>query len=241
MTGGCSVPRLYLNTICLPRDQDQFRDYRDNCYVAAWGKDPKTRVGKNVGQRDVAIPLVSKEKCEERLRPEFARLGLPDWKLKPSELCAGGEKGVDTCEGEGGAPLVCYDKVSVGVTSSASLSECPQYCRGWTNSSLWVSSITVWAAMTRYPPSTSTWRTPLSRTSYCPRITMRTFANKNIPWRVVHHHLSSREKVYNENDETISFPHQSNQTGQTARRLCESEPAGLNMRSPQGTYRQRSL
>ena len=32
-------------------------------------------------------------------------------RLKPSELCAGGEKGVDTCEGEGGAPLVCYDQV----------------------------------------------------------------------------------------------------------------------------------
>ena len=105
------MPLLYLNTICLPKDQEQFRDHPENCFVAAWGKDPKTRVGEKVGQRDVSMPLVSKEECERRLRPEFAKLGLRNWRLKPSEICAGGEPGVDTCEGEGGAPLVCYDQV----------------------------------------------------------------------------------------------------------------------------------
>ena len=30
--------------------------------------------------------------------------------MSPSEICAGGEVGKDTCEGEGGAPLVCLDE-----------------------------------------------------------------------------------------------------------------------------------
>jgi len=30
--------------------------------------------------------------------------------MQPSELCAGGVAGVDTCRGEGGSPLVCLDK-----------------------------------------------------------------------------------------------------------------------------------
>ena len=45
--------------------------------MAAWGRDPAERVG----QRDVAMPLVSKEECEQRLRPEFARRGVTDWRL----------------------------------------------------------------------------------------------------------------------------------------------------------------
>ena len=76
-TEGCTVPHLYLNTICLPKAEDQFQAHPENCYVAAWGRDPAHRVG----QRDVAMPLVSKEECERRLRPEFAQRGVTDWRL----------------------------------------------------------------------------------------------------------------------------------------------------------------
>ena len=37
---------------------------------------------------------------------------MNSWNLHSSEICAGGEAGVDTCDGEGGAPLVCLDEVS---------------------------------------------------------------------------------------------------------------------------------
>ena len=50
--------------------------------MAAWGRDPKFRTGENIGQRDVAIPLVRKEECERRLGPEFEKRGLSNWKLK---------------------------------------------------------------------------------------------------------------------------------------------------------------
>ena len=38
--------------------------------------------------------------------------GVPDWRPQPSEVCAGGVAGEDTCRGEGGAPLVCYEDSS---------------------------------------------------------------------------------------------------------------------------------
>ena len=55
---------------------------------------------------------MSKSECEAKLRPEFRKRGVNSWNLHSSELCAGGEVGVDTCDGEGGAPLVCLDEVS---------------------------------------------------------------------------------------------------------------------------------
>ena len=98
------VPLMYINTVCLPRTQDQFENYNENCWVAAWGKDLER-------QREVDIPLVSTRDCEKRLGPVFREKGIADWSLKPSELCAGGVPGKGVCEGEGGSPLVCYDKV----------------------------------------------------------------------------------------------------------------------------------
>ena len=62
----------------------------------------------------ISLPMVSKSECEARLRPEFRSRGVNSWNLHSSELCAGGEAGVDTCDGEGGAPLVCIDEVSRG-------------------------------------------------------------------------------------------------------------------------------
>ena len=33
-----------------------------------------------------------------------------NFRLSPSEVCAGGEEGKDACDGDGGAPLVCQSK-----------------------------------------------------------------------------------------------------------------------------------
>eukprot|EP00092_Neocalanus_flemingeri_P040720 GFUD01044332.1.p1 GENE.GFUD01044332.1~~GFUD01044332.1.p1 ORF type:complete len:517 (+),score=101.68 GFUD01044332.1:36-1586(+) len=97
------IPQSYINTVCLPRSERQFQNTEDNCWVAAWGQDLKR-------QREVDLPLVSDSECERRLRPIFEERGVSNWRLKPSEMCAGGVRNKDTCQGEGGAPLVCYDK-----------------------------------------------------------------------------------------------------------------------------------
>jgi len=99
------ITESYINTVCLPNSEDQFEDYSDNCWVAAWGQDLKR-------QREVDLPLVSRTECESRLIPIFERKKVKNWRLQPSEVCAGGVPGKDTCQGEGGAPLVCYDKGS---------------------------------------------------------------------------------------------------------------------------------
>jgi len=101
--GNCEYPRTYINTICLPMNEDQFADYTDECYVAAWGSDPFTQPG----QREVHLPLMSRQECNQRLEPEFSSRGVKGWVMKQSEICAGPD---DTCKGEGGAPLVCLDK-----------------------------------------------------------------------------------------------------------------------------------
>ena len=100
------VAQSYINTVCLPNTETQFSGSDKKCWVAAWGQDLKR-------QREVDLPLVDKEECERRLRPVFQARGLTNWSLKPSEICAGGVPGKDTCQGEGGAPLVCYDKVRI--------------------------------------------------------------------------------------------------------------------------------
>ena len=91
----------YYNTICLPT-RNQFRNYNQNCWVASWGQNQER-------QREIDLPLLSSQECARRLRPTFEERGVPGWQPKPSEVCAGGEPGEDTCRGEGGAPLVCYD------------------------------------------------------------------------------------------------------------------------------------
>ena len=98
------VHASYINTICLPKNERQFENYREYCWVAAWGQDLKR-------QREVDLPLVSRSECERRLGPVFKEKRVKNWRLQPSEICAGGVPGKDTCKGEGGAPLVCYDKV----------------------------------------------------------------------------------------------------------------------------------
>ena len=95
----------YINTICLPKNERQFRNHDENCWVAAWGQNLKR-------QREVDLPLVTDSQCERRLRPIFEERGVKNWKLQPSEICAGGVRNKDTCQGEGGAPLVCYYRVS---------------------------------------------------------------------------------------------------------------------------------
>jgi hypothetical protein len=97
-----SGPPIGYNAVCLP-SSSQFNDRSDNCWVAAWSNDL-------IRQREISLPLHSAATCRQRLAPIFRSKGVPNWSPHSSELCAGGEIGKDTCQGEGGAPLVCLDK-----------------------------------------------------------------------------------------------------------------------------------
>jgi len=94
----------YINTVCLPRS-NQFTNYTERCWVASWGD-------KLQRQKEIDLPLLTRSECGERLRETFASKGVRNWEPQPSEVCAGGIPGEDTCRGEGGAPLVCYDDSS---------------------------------------------------------------------------------------------------------------------------------
>jgi len=108
------------NAVCLPSGKfsPQFSGRfgnPDRCWVAAWGNNLDR-------QREIDLPLVNAPDCARRLGPTFRNKGVPNWRPESSELCAGGEVGKDTCQGEGGAPLVCLDKetdayVAVGLVN----------------------------------------------------------------------------------------------------------------------------
>ncbi len=59
-------------------------------------KDPKTSHSDILKQ--AIVPLIDDSQCPELL-------GLQ--KYDESFICAGGQKGEDTCKGDGGGPLVC--------------------------------------------------------------------------------------------------------------------------------------
>lgn len=104
--------------ICLP-DQDAVFD-GSRCFATGWGVDAYGRDGSyQTILRKVEVPIVPSSDCQEKLRS--TRLG-PFFRLHGSFICAGGERGEDTCKGDGGGPLVCQlpnasRYVQVGIVS----------------------------------------------------------------------------------------------------------------------------
>lgn len=105
----------WISPICLP-----FGDWRtgqlprDEAIVAGFGlTEAFGDRSKNLQKLDV--PLVERPIC----RREFSKLRA---KIVPSQICAGGNIGQDSCEGDSGGPLMMHDKygppfVLIGVTS----------------------------------------------------------------------------------------------------------------------------
>ncbi|CRL07164.1 CLUMA_CG020152, isoform A [Clunio marinus] len=93
----------HINTVCLPSQDTVFDGSR--CFASGWGKDVFGKEGKyQVILKKIDLPIVPHIPCEESLRK--TRLGRR-FNLHHSFICAGGEPGKDTCNGDGGSPLVC--------------------------------------------------------------------------------------------------------------------------------------
>jgi len=104
----------YVNTACLPSCDNMF-DYQFTngtgvrCYVAGWGKDEADGSFQFI-PRKVDVPIVNNDQCQADLRTALnqQRPGAGNnFRLHPSEICAGAEIGKDACTGDGGSPLVC--------------------------------------------------------------------------------------------------------------------------------------
>ncbi|CAG7818344.1 unnamed protein product [Allacma fusca] len=93
----------HIKSACLPQQGGNYVGKR--CWVAGFGKDA-FQVGKHSYiLREVDVPVVESNECEQRLRG--TRLGGYFTLNRKSFLCAGGEEGKDACTGDGGSPLVC--------------------------------------------------------------------------------------------------------------------------------------
>uniref|UniRef100_A0A182U7L2 Phenoloxidase-activating factor 2 n=1 Tax=Anopheles melas TaxID=34690 RepID=A0A182U7L2_9DIPT len=89
-----------VNTICLPPANYNFDPVR--CVASGWGKNVFGNEGIfQANLKKVELPLMPRGACQRALRT--TRLG----RRHSSFICAGGEKGRDTCKGDGGSPLSC--------------------------------------------------------------------------------------------------------------------------------------
>lgn len=93
----------HIDTICLPPQNYEMHNGR--CYSSGWGKSALryTDYYPHI-MKKIAIFQLPKDLCLEQLKK--TRLSKY-FQLHYSFLCAGGEKGNDTCHGDGGSPLVC--------------------------------------------------------------------------------------------------------------------------------------
>lgn len=91
--------------ICLPQPGANFDHSR--CFATGWGKDKFGKDGTyQLILKKIDLPVVPRDTCQANLRK--TRLGK-FFNLDKSFMCAGGERGKDTCKGDGGSPLVCPD------------------------------------------------------------------------------------------------------------------------------------
>lgn len=94
----------HINMICLPDPGDSF-DTSKNCVANGWGKDVFGLQGRYaVILKKIEIDMVPNPRCNSLL--QRTRLGTR-FRLHDSFVCAGGQEGRDTCQGDGGAPLAC--------------------------------------------------------------------------------------------------------------------------------------
>ncbi|XP_041566484.1 phenoloxidase-activating factor 2-like [Drosophila elegans] len=93
----------HINIICLPPPNQNF--IRDRCFVSGWGKQHIEDNNYMNILKKIEVPIVDRYTCERQLQEPLRYSS--DFRLDDSLMCAGGEIGKDSCDGDGGAPLFC--------------------------------------------------------------------------------------------------------------------------------------
>ncbi|XP_047519408.1 phenoloxidase-activating enzyme-like isoform X1 [Pieris napi] len=89
----------FIRPICLPNMDITLNTMTNiRLEVAGWGAISDTESFSNL-KLHVDLPLATKQQCE----PYYAQRQVPLW---DGQICAGGEKGKDSCKGDSGGPLM---------------------------------------------------------------------------------------------------------------------------------------
>ncbi|KAH8275126.1 hypothetical protein KR026_000235, partial [Drosophila bipectinata] len=94
-------PRPHIYPICLPSWRETFD--LSNCITNGWGRKNFDDVSNVDVMKKVEVPVVPARMCEQKISGALKK----PFNLHESLLCAGGEKGKDSCLGDGGGPLAC--------------------------------------------------------------------------------------------------------------------------------------
>ncbi|KAH8263317.1 hypothetical protein KR044_007331, partial [Drosophila immigrans] len=92
--------------ICLPTHDEKFD--RERCIVTGWGKKDEASKDYPHVLKKISLSVLPEAQCNNYLSDILEET----FKLDPTSICAGGEKDVDACLGDGGGPLICPIKGS---------------------------------------------------------------------------------------------------------------------------------
>ncbi|KAG5873545.1 hypothetical protein JTB14_007353 [Gonioctena quinquepunctata] len=90
----------YIRPICLP-EPNESANLGEPVTVAGWGK--TERLNRSPIKLKVEIPIAEREQCTQKFSSESII-------LRDSQICAGGQRGRDSCTGDSGGPLMKTSK-----------------------------------------------------------------------------------------------------------------------------------
>ncbi|XP_028047881.1 CLIP domain-containing serine protease 2 [Monomorium pharaonis] len=126
----------YIKPICLPTNTL----LNQKLFVAGWGK-TESRSSSNIKLK-LKLPLADKDQCDEVYGNAGVRLGY-------GQICAGGQRGKDSCRGDSGGPLMAVERLYNGTskwTTVGVVSFGPSPCgmQGWPGVYTKVSDFVPW-------------------------------------------------------------------------------------------------
>ncbi|XP_034938681.1 CLIP domain-containing serine protease 2-like [Chelonus insularis] len=133
----------FIKPICLPNDEN----VPQRVWVAGWGK-TESRSDSDVKLK-LALPISDRQACLERYGSASVFLG-------DSQLCAGGQRGKDSCRGDSGGPLMAVESTRDGFkrwTTVGVVSFGPSPCgmQGWPGIYTKISKYTDWILQNMRP------------------------------------------------------------------------------------------
>lgn len=94
----------FIKPICLPATSSVGNN---KLFVAGWGK-TEVLSASNIKLK-LQLPLTNKEQCDQTYSAAGVRLGF-------GQICAGGQRGKDSCRGDSGGPLMAVEKMANGTS-----------------------------------------------------------------------------------------------------------------------------